>query len=236
LVKSVKFKNHKYIGDPINAVKIFNEKEVDEIVLMDISATAAGKIPNLVQIAEIASEAFMPLAYGGGITNIDQIKQIFFNGVEKVILNSSAFINPSLIERAARLFGSQSVVVSMDIKNAFLLGNRVFTNNGKLNTGLKPVEYAKLVQEAGAGEIIINSIDRDGTYTGFDLKLIKEVSNVLDIPLIALGGAASIADFKQAIHNGASAIAAGSMFVYHGSNKAVLINYPSQSELKEIVY
>jgi cyclase len=236
MVKSVKFKYYKYIGDPINAVKIFNEKEVDEIAILDISATSENRSPFLSQITEIASEAFMPLSYGGGVTNIEQIKDIFYAGVEKVILNTSAFKNTKLISEAARLFGNQSVVVSMDVKNALLRGSRVYIENGKTNTGLTPVQYAKMMQDAGAGEIILNSIDRDGTFTGYDYKLISEVSKTIEIPLVALGGAANTMDFKKAIQNGASAVAAGSMFVFQGPHRAVLISYPSQSELKDIIY
>jgi cyclase len=236
LVKSVKFKDYKYVGDPINAVKIFNEKEVDEIAILDISATSEKRSPFLSQITEIASEAFMPLSYGGGVTTIEQIKDIFYAGVEKVILNTSAFKNTKLINEAASLFGNQSVVVSMDVKNALLRGSRVYIENGKTNTGLTPVQYAKMMQDAGAGEIILNSIDRDGTFTGYDYKLISEVSKTIEIPLVALGGASNTMDFKKAIKNGASAVAAGSMFVFQGPHRAVLISYPSQTELKEIIY
>lgn len=236
LVKSVKFKDYKYVGDPINAVKIFNEKEVDEIALLDISATLENRAPLLSQITEIASEAFMPLSYGGGITTLEQIKDIFYAGVEKVILNTSAFKNPKLISEAARLFGNQSVVVSMDVKNALLRGSRVYIENGKTNTGLTPIQYAKMMQDAGAGEIILNSIDRDGTFNGYDYKLISEVSKAIEIPLVVLGGAANTMDFKKAIQSGASAVAAGSMFVFQGPHRAVLISYPSQTELKEIIY
>ena len=178
----------------------------------------------------------MPMAYGGGISTLDQIKEIFYNGVEKVILNTNAFKTPELVTDAARLFGNQSIVVSVDVKKTFLGGYKVFTHNGTNNTGLSPVEYSKMMQNNGAGEIILNSIDRDGTLMGYDNTLIEQVASSVDIPVIALGGAASLTHFKEAIKYGASAVAAGSMFVFQGPHRAVLISYPSQSELKEIVY
>mgnify|MGYP006330874375 FL=1 len=236
LIKSVKFKDYKYVGDPINAVKIFNEKEVDEIAVIDIDASRENRGPDIKKIAEIASEAFMPMAYGGGITTIEQIKDLFFNGIEKIILNKSAVQQPALITEAARLFGSQSVMVSIDVKKHFLKGLRVYTDNGKTNTGFAPVAFARQLETAGAGEILLNSIDRDGTYAGYDTALIKEVSEAVGIPVIAIGGASSIPDFKLAVDHGASAVAAGSMFVFQGAHKAVLISYPSQEELKRKMY
>src|SRR5262245_53303357 len=164
LVKSVRFKKYKYVGDPINAVKIFNEKEIDEIAILDIDATRDKRAPDMKMVKEIASEAFIPLAYGGGITNLDQVKELFALGVEKVVLNSSAVSNPSLITEAASLVGSQSVVVSMDVKKTLLGKPRVFTLNGSNNTGRDPVEMAKEMEKIGAGEIFLNNIDKDGTY------------------------------------------------------------------------
>lgn len=236
LVKSVKFKDYKYVGDPINAVKIFNEKEVDEIAVIDISATNEKRGPNIKWISEIASEAFMPMAYGGGITSIEEIKQILYNGIEKVILNKTALQNPALITEAARLFGSQSIMVSIDVKKHFIKGYRVYSDNGKNNTGMVPSDFAKSMENAGAGEILLNNIDRDGTFNGYDTILLDAVTHAVSIPVIALGGAANVGDFKNAIEHGASAVAAGSMFVFQGPHKAVLINYPSQNELKEKVY
>lgn len=234
LVKSVKFKDYKYVGDPINAVKIFNEKEVDEIAVIDIDATRENRAPNIAAIAEIASEAFMPMAYGGGISNIAQIKEILYNGIEKVIINKAAHTNPSLIAEAAALFGNQSIVVSIDVKKVFLRGYRVFTDNGKNNTGLNPVEFARKMEQLGAGEILLNNIDADGTFSGFDTQLITEVSKAVTIPVIAIGGAATVQDFKMAYQAGASALAAGSMFVFQRPHRAVLISYPTRNELKEI--
>lgn len=234
LVKSVKFKDYKYVGDPINAVKIFNEKEVDEIAVIDIDATRENRAPNIAAIAEIASEAFMPMAYGGGITTIAQIKEILYNGIEKVIINKAAHTNPSLITEAAALFGNQSIVVSIDVKKVFLRGYKVFTDNGKNNTGLHPVEFAQKMEQLGAGEILLNSIDKDGTFSGFDTELIELVTKAVTIPVIAIGGAATVQDFKLAYQAGASALAAGSMFVFQRPHRAVLISYPTRKELKEI--
>ncbi len=235
LVKSVQFKDYKYVGDPINAVKIFNEKEVDEIAVIDIDASRENKAPNIEKIAEIASEAFMPMAYGGGITTIEQIKEILYNGIEKVIINKAAHTTPHLITEAANLFGNQSIVVSIDVKKVFLKGYRVFIENGKKNTGLHPVEFAITAEKLGAGEILLNSIDKDGTFTGYDVALIQQVSQAVNIPVIAIGGASSVEDFAKAKQAGASAVSAGSMFVFQRPHKAVLISYPTRKEIKEIL-
>lgn len=235
LVKSVRFKDHKYIGDPINAVKIFNEKEVDEIAIIDIDATRKKAPPDIKKIQEIASEAFMPLSYGGGITRLEEIKMLFYNGVEKVIINKAAHHRPELISETAKIFGSQSVIVSIDVKKRWIGGYQVYTDNGKKDTGLNPVEFAKRMQELGTGEILLNNIDRDGTFHGYDEDLIRKVSSSLSIPLIVLGGAASVKDFKIALDAGASAVSAGSMFVFmKNSRNSILINYPLQKELNKI--
>jgi imidazole glycerol-phosphate synthase subunit HisF len=237
LVKSIQFKKHQYVGDPINAVKIFNEKEVDEIVILDISATQSKRVPNIQQIAEITGEAFMPLAYGGGITRLEEIKEILYEGAEKVVLNTSALDDPQLIARAAQRFGNQSIVVSIDVQKNWLGQYKVYRNNGTKNTGINPVELARQVAELGAGEIMLTSIDRDGTFGGYDLDLLKQVTQAVDIPVIACGGAAEVQDFQQAVFiGGASAVAAGSMFVYQRPHRAVLISYPSQQELKEKLF
>ncbi len=236
LVKTQQFKNPKYIGDPINAVKIFNEKEVDELIFLDISVTKSKKEPNFDFIKKIASEAFMPFAYGGGITRLDQIEHLFNIGVDKVILNTIAFENPSLISEAARVYGSQSIVVAIDYKTNFLGKIEVFVSCGTKNTKLKPVEYAKKMQELGAGEIFLNSIDREGMFKGYDINTIKQVTNIINIPVIASGGARSLNDFKLAItEGGASAVAAGSFFVLHGVHRAVLITYPGYNELEKLL-
>ncbi|MEP6726824.1 MAG: AglZ/HisF2 family acetamidino modification protein [Bacteroidota bacterium] len=236
VVKSVKFKNYTYVGDPINAVKIFNEKEIDEIVILDIDASAEKRAPDFQQVQEIAGEAFIPLAYGGGITTIEEIERLFYLGVEKIILNYSAVHNPSLVTAAAALAGSQSVVVSVDVKKNLFGKYKVYTKNGQENTGQDPVAFARQMQEAGAGEIFLNAIDRDGTYGGYDLDLVKNVSQSLNIPLVACGGASQTEDFSKAVISGASAVAAGSMFVFQRPHKAVLISYPSQKELNLKLY
>lgn len=236
LVKSVKFKDYKYVGDPINAVKIFNEKEVDEIAIIDIGASNENREPDVKRITEIASEAFMPMSYGGGISTIEQVKDLFYNGVEKVILNKAAVQTPELITKIATLFGSQSVTVSIDVRKHVLKGKRVYTKNGKQSTAFKPVEFAKRMENIGAGEILLNSIDRDGTYSGYDYTLIKEVAESINIPVIAMGGAGSISDFAQAVVHGASAVAAGSMFIFQRPHNAVLISYPSQKDIVNNFY
>jgi imidazole glycerol-phosphate synthase subunit HisF len=233
LVKSVKFKNHKYVGDPINAVKIFNEKEVDELVILDISATEERRGPSIAFIQDIISEAFMPLGYGGGIRSLDGIKRLAFAGVEKFVLNTTAFTNPQLISDAAKNVGSQSVVVSVDVRRKMFGGYAVYIENGKRNIGLDPVTYCKRMESAGAGEILLNSIDRDGTYGGYDLHIIKEVTSAVNIPVVVIGGASDVDDFREAVSSGASAVAAGSMFVYQRPHNAVLISYPDQKKLSE---
>lgn len=234
LVKSVNFKNYKYVGDPINAVRIFNDKEVNELVLLDIDATKDKREPNIEHITKIVSEAFMPVAYGGGITNTEQVKKIFYNGVEKVIFGKSAIDKPELITATANQFGSSSTVVCIDVKKNLFGGYRVFTNNGGIKTEKDPVVFAKEMQNAGAGEILINSIDSDGTMTGYDLNIIKKITEALNIPVVACGGAGSMQHFKDAITAGASAVAAGSFFVFHGKHKAVLITYPISGELEKM--
>ncbi|MFM9909065.1 MAG: AglZ/HisF2 family acetamidino modification protein [Chitinophagaceae bacterium] len=236
LVKTEKFKKPIYIGDPINAVKIFNEKEIDEIVILDIDASRENRGPDMDQIAEIAGEAFIPLAYGGGISNIDEVKELFYIGVEKVIFNYQAFHNPLLISQSAKVVGSQSVVISMDVKKNLFGKYKVYTKNGTENTNLDPVDFAKRMEEAGAGELFLNSIDRDGTYSGYDLELLKRINEVMSIPVIICGGASSVDDFAKAVRNGASAVAAGSLFVFQRPHRAVLISYPSQEELKSKLY
>lgn len=236
LVKSVKFKGHKYVGDPINAVRIFNEKEVDELVLLDISARAEKRPPDIRRIKEIAAEAFMPLAYGGGITRLDEIRELIVAGVEKAVLNSVAFTNPALVEEGAKYVGSQSIVVSIDVKKNLFGKYKVFTENGTRNTGLDPLDYARQMENAGAGELLLNSIDRDGTFAGYDTTLIRQVSEGVGIPVVAIGGAARVDDFLPAVRSGASAISAASMFVFQGPHRAVLISYPGQQELKEKLF
>lgn len=236
LYKSSRFRDFKYVGDPINAVKIFNEKEVDEIILLDIDATSQGRPPDLNIIREIASEAFMPLGYGGGITTVDMMRSVLRSGAEKVVINNAAINNPQVISEAAKEFGSQSVVVSIDVKKDWRGKYKIHTINGKVNTGKSPAEFSKLMEDMGAGEIFLNSIDRDGTYSGYDLNLVESVSKNLNIPIVICGGASSITDFELAIKAGASAVAAGSMFVFQRPHNAVLISYPEQSNLRQKLY
>jgi len=236
LIKSRKFKDYKYVGDPINAVKIFNEKEIDEIVVLDIDATKEGRGPNMKQVQEIAGEVFIPLAYGGGISTVDHVKQLFYLGVEKVVFNNQAIHNINLITECAKLVGSQSIVASIDVKKNIFGKYRVYGMNGDENTSKDPVFFAKELQSAGAGEIFLNSIDLDGTYSGYDYKLINLLSSNLSVPLVACGGASQTDDFYTAVKSGASAVAAGSMFVFQRPHNAVLISYPSQVELMTKVY
>jgi imidazole glycerol-phosphate synthase subunit HisF len=236
LVKSVKFKDCTYVGDPINAVKIFNEKEIDEIVILDIDATREKRGPDMQRIRNLAGEAFIPLAYGGGISTIEEIKELFYLGVEKVIVNYQAVHNPGLITKAASLVGSQSVVVSIDVKKNLFGKYKVYIQNGTENTKLDPVEFAIKMETVGAGEIFLNVIDLDGTYKGYETELIENVSKSVSIPVIACGGAGSVDDFSNAVKHGASAVAAGSMFVFQRPHKAVLISYPTQEELSKKVF
>jgi cyclase len=230
LYKTVRFRSPKYVGDPINTVRIFNEKGADEIVLLDIAASKEKAGINYKKIGEIAGEAFMPMGYGGGIKTFDDAKRVFDAGFEKAIVNSAAADNPALIGEIARVYGSQSAVVSMDARTSWTGGYRVYTMGGTKNTGRTPVEYARDMEKAGAGEIIVNSIDRDGGWQGYDLKLIRMVSDAVTVPVIACGGAAGMDDFRKAIlEGGASAVAAGSMFVYQKKGMGVLISFPSQS-------
>lgn len=232
LIKSVGFKNYVYVGDPINAVRIFNEKEIDEIVILDIDASRAKRGPDMNRIRELTGEAFIPLAYGGGISTIEQVKDLFYTGVEKVIFNYQAVHQPKLISETAKMVGSQSVVVSIDVKKNWLGKYSTYTLNGAERTSFNPIQLAKQMNDAGAGEIFLNSIDLDGTYKGYDLELIEAVSRAVSIPVIACGGAGKTEDFLSAVKAGASAVAAGSLFVLQRPHQAVLISYPSQKELE----
>jgi cyclase len=224
LVKTIRFNDPAYVGDTINALRIFSEKQVDELAVIDITASSNG--PDFEYLEQLVGECFMPLAYGGGIRNLSQAKRLFALGVDKVILGEAAFYNPEVIGEIATLYGSQSVVVSVDIKRDWLSRERVFVAGAKVSTKMNPVEYTKQAQERGAGEILLHSIDREGTGKGFDLDVISKCSKAVRIPVVALGGASKAEHFSQAVDAGASAVAAGSMFVYKGPHRAVLINYP----------
>ena len=236
LVKTVKFNKPNYIGDAINTIRIFNQMEVDELIFLDINATNENKKPPFNLIADIASECFMPFSYGGGLRTIEDIKQIFTIGVEKVSINSYAMENPSFIREASDKFGSQSIVVSIDVKKTFRGKYIVYTNSGKKKININPVEYAKKIEKYGAGEILLNSIDKDGTWDGYDIDLLKSITSVVNIPVVSCGGAGKIHHLAEAVSiGGASAVTAGSMFVYQGKDLGVLINYPTRDELKNIL-
>lgn len=234
LVKSVEFKKYNYIGDPINAVRIFNELKADELVFLDIQASKQGRCIDLEFVKRVGEEANMPFAVGGGIQTLEQIQNLIAAGAEKVVLSKIAAINPAFIKQASDTFGSSTVTVCIDVKNNILGKQGVYIQNGKKRIALSPIDSAKQAEQNGAGEIIIQSVNNDGKMNGYDYDLIRTISKAVTIPVVALGGAGSIAHLKQAFDQSyASALAAGSMFVYQGTNKGVLINYPEKSELEE---
>jgi imidazole glycerol-phosphate synthase subunit HisF len=231
LVKTVNFKNPKYVGDPINAVRIFNEKEVDELMVIDIDATADNREPDYKMIENLAAECRMPLCYGGGVKTVEQAQRIFSLGVEKIAISSAAIENISLISEIAKVVGTQSVIVVIDVKKKLLGGYEVCTHNGKKKTGKDPVEFAKQVQKLGAGEIVVNSIDNDGVMKGFDFTIIDKIRQAVTIPMTVLGGAGSLEDISKVIEKyKIIGVSAGSLFVFKGVYKAVLINYPSKTD------
>lgn len=236
LVKTVNFKNPKYVGDPINAVKIFNEKAVDELAIFDIDATVKGQEPNYSLIERIANQSRMPLCYGGGVKTVEQAQRIFSLGIEKIALSSAVIHNPSLITQIAERVGAQSVIVVLDVKKKLFGGYEVYTHNGKKSTGLNPFKFIEEAQKLGAGEIVINSIDQDGIMKGYDMSLIDKARNSTSLPMTVLGGAGSLHDIQAVIkRHKIMGVAAGSLFVFKGVYKAVLINYPSKEE-KEKLY
>ena len=231
LYKTVNFKNPKYIGDPINSVKIFNEKEADELLLLDYTASVDKRGPDYAKIAEIAGEAFMPMAYGGGIKTLDEARKVFDCGYEKIVLNSVLFDDLSLIEKIGSIYGAQAVVGCIDFKKSLFGAVKVYAYSGTKKTGSTPLEWAKKLEEQGVGEIILNSIDNDGTWNGYALDVIDAVSHQVKIPVIACGGAGKTDDFKAAVAAGASAVAAGSLFVYQKKGMGVLISFPSALQI-----
>jgi cyclase len=236
LVKTVQFKDPKYVGDPINAVKIFNEKEADELIVLDIDATANGRDPNFRLIAQFAAECRMPLCYGGGVRTTEHAKRIISLGVEKVAISAAAVANPSLISHIASEIGSQSVVVVLDVKTSPSGKQEVWIHNGSKNTGKSPIELACRAAALGAGEIVINSIDRDGQMKGYDLGLAKELREAVRLPISVLGGAGSLDDIGQLFETcGIVGAAAGSLFVFKGALRAVLISYPSPHEKENLL-
>ena len=231
LVKTTRFADPKYVGDMINAVRIFNDKEVDEIIILDIEAHAGRGRIQWDLVTKTASEAFMPMCYGGGVTSVDEIKRLLKAGVEKVSINTAAHDDPRLVEAAVKTFGSQSIVGAIDVKKSFLGKYVVVSHGGDRKRSVEVAAWAKALERAGAGEILINSVDRDGTQAGYDLELVRQVTSAVRVPVIASGGAGRLEHFSQAIESGASAVAAGSMFVFHGPHRAVLITYPDRKDL-----
>lgn len=227
LYKTKQFKNPSYVGDPINAVRIFNEKEVDELLILDIDCSKEHKEPNYFFIEEIVSEAFMPVGYGGGVSSLEIAKKVFQLGVEKVVINSAIEKNEELLAQIGSIYGAQAVVASIDYKKSFLGVTKAYFTNGTKKSSYTPVELAQIAEKAGAGELILNSIDRESTYQGYDFELLKQVISSVQIPVVVSGGANTNADFDTAKQAGASGMAAGSMFVYQRPHNAVLISYPS---------
>lgn len=236
LVKSTNFKDFNYIGDPINAVKIYNDLKADELVFLDINATKENRLISLDFVKKVGEEANMPFAVGGGVKTIQNIRDIISAGAEKVVINTEASINPNFIKEASETFGSSTIVICIDVKKKWLGKEQVWINSGSTATGKDPVQFAKLMQEMGAGELIIQSIEKDGHMKGYDLDLIKRISESVTIPIVALGGAGCLDDLRRAYQDAhATGLAAGSMFVYHGPRKAVLINYIEKNELQKII-
>jgi cyclase len=232
LTKTVKFGKGKYVGDPINAVRIFNEKEVDELIVVDIDATVENREPDFTMIKNLAAECRMPFCYGGGVKTVEQVKKIINLGAEKVAISSVAIENPSIIKEMATAVGNQSIVVVLDVKKVGLFDKyELFTHNGKKKVKTPLIEFAKLAEENGAGEILLNSIDNDGVMKGYDMNLIEKIRESVSIPMTVLGGAGKLEDIKQVIDKyGIIGAAAGSLFVFKGMFKAVLISYPNLTE------
>jgi cyclase len=236
LVKSTKFKDYKYVGDPINAVKIFNEKEVDEIIIVDIDASVNGNEPDYRLIEKLAYECRMPLCYGGGIKTAKQAQRIFALGVEKISISSIAVQNPEIITEIANVVGNQSVVVVLDVKKKLFGGYEIYTHNGTKKTGIDPVEFVQKIEKLGAGEIVINSIDNDGTMKGYDLNLLDLIRDKISLPLTVLGGAGNMNHIGEVIaKHGIIGVAAGSNFIFKGKYRAVLINYPTVKEKIDLI-
>ncbi|MBM5811014.1 MAG: imidazole glycerol phosphate synthase cyclase subunit [Gammaproteobacteria bacterium] len=237
LVKTVRFAEPKYVGDPLNAVRIFNEKEVDELIVADIDATAVGREPNYALIANLAAECRMPLCYAGGVTTAGQVQRIISLGVEKVAISSAAIASPDVVAESAQRVGSQSIVVVLDVRKTGLLRRyELFTHNGKRSSGQDPVEFARRAAALGAGEILVNSIDQDGTMHGYDQALIDQIRDAVSLPLSVAGGAGSLEDIQDLIsRHGIIGAVAGSLFVFKGKYRAVLINYPSRAEKDELL-
>jgi cyclase len=236
LVKTIQFRKREYIGDPINTVRIFNELYVDELVFIDIAATQMKRPPDYAVLKDIADECFMPLGYGGGIDSVEKAEAIFKIGFEKIILNSAPFKNLGIITEIARIYGSQAVVVAIDVKKNFWGKYEVYSNSGTINQKKDPKEWTKMVEDAGAGEIMLTSIDNEGTWKGFDTDLVRSVTDITQLPVIANGGAGSISDIAEVVKKGnASAVALGSMVVFQAKGLGVLVNFPDKEKLEKAI-
>lgn len=236
LVKTIQFNKYSYIGDPINTVRIFNELEVDELCFLDIRATVEKRQPNLKILSEIANECFMPLSYGGGVRDAETAKKILSIGFEKIVINTAAFTDPTLITKIAEHSGKQSVIGSIDIKKSLLGKYQVYIHDGTKKTDLDSVGWAQKLESLGAGELLVTAIDRDGTWKGFDIELTKMISAAVSIPVIANGGAGKIEHIGQVVHeSNASAVALGSMVVYQNKDMGVLVNFPDRGKLAELL-
>lgn len=236
LVKTVQFKKPKYVGDPINAVRIFNDRYVDEIIFLDIAATKEGRGPDFEYISRVTSECFIPFCYGGGISSTSEAGRLFQIGVEKVSLNATAVKDPRVVREMTQEFGSQSIVISIDVCRDWRGRQHVVIHNGGKKTDLDPVAHARNMARLGAGELLVNSVDCDGTMKGYDIQLLKKITAAVDLPIVACGGAGTLEHFAQVIgQTDVSAVAAGSLFVFKGKHRAVLINYPDRSELRSVL-
>jgi cyclase len=235
LVKTIRFRDAKYVGDPINTIKIFNDKEVDELLLLDISASRQKKGPAFDTVSQIASECFMPLCYGGGVSTLSQAKRLVGMGVEKIAINHAALSNPHLVSELADTLGSQAVLASINVKRNWLGKYRVYDSGADKVTSLDPVQHGEYLTGLGAGEVLVNDVDRDGTQQGYNLELIRMFTDRLSVPVIACGGAWTMDNLRAAVvQSRASAVAAGSMFVFQGPHRAVLISYPPYAELERL--
>lgn len=231
LVKTRRFKNERYVGDPLNVIRIFNEKEVDELIVLDVLATVQGRQPNASTVKAMAGECFMPLSYGGGVSSMTDLEHLFKAGAEKVVVNAAAVDTPGFVQEAARAYGSQSIAVAMDVRRSVFGRQSVWTHRATRDRSIDPAIHAARMEDVGAGEILLNSVDREGTREGYDLPLVERVSQSVRIPVVASGGAGCVSHFLEAIAAGASAVSAGSMFVFFGKHDAVLITYPDAASL-----
>ena len=235
LVKTVKFKRYRYIGDPLNTVRIFNELEVDELMVLDITASHERRLVDFDLLEQMANECFMPLSYGGNINNLDTAKRLFQIGFEKIVINSASFHNIELITQISRHFGSQSVVGSIDVKHTMLAGAYVYSHHGRKRHRVTPEQWAKSLENAGVGEILITSMNQEGTWQGYDISLLKRVADSVQVPVIANGGAGSVSHLQAAVQGGASAVAVGSMVVFQKQGMGVLVNFPDRIELESLL-